>query len=75
MTEKDKFTQLCRDLESGKIRVAEKIDGQWKVNPQLKEEILGGFPQLSSEYQIRISHLDGRDTMRIYVEEDGVPED
>ncbi|MBQ2437846.1 MAG: phenylacetate--CoA ligase family protein, partial [Clostridia bacterium] len=22
----------------------------------------------SSEYQIRISHLDGRDTMRIYVE-------
>ncbi len=29
------------------------------------------FPELSSEYQIRISHLDGKDTMRIYVETDG----
>ena len=29
------------------------------------------FPELSSEYQIRISHLDGKDTMRIYVETNG----
>ena len=29
------------------------------------------FPELSSEYQIHISHLDGRDTMRIYVETNG----
>ena len=41
------------------------------VFPKQIEEILGGFPQLSSEYPIRISHLDGRDTMRIYVETNG----
>lgn len=41
------------------------------VFPRQIEEILQEFPQLSSEYQIRISHLEGRDTMRIYVETDG----
>lgn len=41
------------------------------VFPRQIEEILREFPQLSSEYQIRISHLEGRDTMRIYVETDG----
>ena len=34
-------------------------------------EPLGLFPELSSEYQIRISHLDGKDSMRIYVESAG----
>ena len=41
------------------------------VFPRQIEEVLRDFPQLSSEYQIRISHLEGRDTMRIYVETDG----
>lgn len=41
------------------------------VFPKQIEEVLHTFPQLSSEYQIRISHLDGRDTMRIYVETNG----
>ena len=41
------------------------------VFPSQIEEILKEFPELSSEYQIRISHLDGKDTMRIYVETDG----
>ena len=41
------------------------------VFPKQIEEILQEFPELSSEYQIRISHLDGKDTMRIYVETDG----
>jgi phenylacetate-CoA ligase len=41
------------------------------VFPAQIEEILKTFPELSSEYQIRISHLDGRDTMRIYVETSG----
>ena len=41
------------------------------VFPRQIEEVLQDFPQLSSEYQIRISHLEGRDTMRIYVETDG----
>ena len=35
------------------------------------EEILKEFPEVSSEYQIRISHLEGKDTMRIYVETNG----
>jgi len=41
------------------------------VFPSQIEEVLGSFPELSSEYQIRISHLDGKDTMRIYVETNG----
>ncbi|HCP95059.1 MAG TPA: phenylacetate--CoA ligase, partial [Anaerovibrio sp.] len=41
------------------------------VFPKQIEEILAEFPELSSEYQIRISHLDGKDTMRIYVETNG----
>lgn len=39
--------------------------------PKQIEEILAQFPELSSEYQIRISHLDGRDTLRLYVETNG----
>jgi phenylacetate-CoA ligase len=41
------------------------------VFPKQIEEVLGLFPELSSEYQIRISHLDGKDSMRIYVESAG----
>ena len=41
------------------------------VFPKQIEEVLQKFPQLSSEYLIRLSHLDNRDTMRIYVETDG----
>jgi len=36
--------------------------------PSQIEEILKDFPELLSEYQIRISHINGRDVMRIYVE-------
>ncbi len=41
------------------------------VFPSQIEEVLRQFQEISSEYQIRISHLDGKDTMRIYVETDG----
>ena len=41
------------------------------VFPSQIEEVLKSFSELSSEYQIRISHLDGKDTMRIYVETSG----
>ena len=41
------------------------------VFPRQIEEILQSFPEASSEYQTRISHLDGKDTMRIYVETNG----
>ena len=39
--------------------------------PAQIEEILQTFPEVSSEYQIKISHLDGKDTMRLYVETNG----
>ena len=41
------------------------------VFPSQIEEVLQAFPEVSSEYQIRISHLDDKDTMRIYVETNG----
>lgn len=37
------FKELRRRLETGEVRVAEKIDGQWKVNVWVKEVILEGF--------------------------------
>ena len=39
--------------------------------PAQIEEILRTFPEASSEYSIHISHLDGRDTLRLYVETNG----
>lgn len=41
------------------------------VFPSQIEEVLHKFPEVSSEYQIRISHLEGKDTMRLYVETNG----
>lgn len=41
------------------------------VFPSQIEEILRGFPEVSSEYQVRLSHLEGKDTMRLYVETNG----
>lgn len=44
MTEElERFFQVCNDLESGKIRVAEKVNGKWTVNPEIKKTILLGF--------------------------------
>ena len=37
------FNQVMDALERGEIRVAQKIDGRWTVNKQIKETILDGF--------------------------------
>ncbi|MCR4717967.1 MAG: phenylacetate--CoA ligase [Lachnospiraceae bacterium] len=58
------------DVIKGRTDDMMKIKGV-NVFPSQIEEVLGMFPELSSEYQIHISHLDGKDTMRIYVETDG----
>ncbi len=58
------------DVIAGRSDDMMKIKGV-NVFPKQIEEVLGSFPELSSEYQIHISHLEGRDTMRIYVETDG----
>lgn len=63
-----KFPRL--DTIMGRTDDMMKIKGV-NVFPSQIEEILKEFPEVSSEYQIRISHLDGRDTMRIYVETNG----
>jgi 2,3,4,5-tetrahydropyridine-2-carboxylate N-succinyltransferase len=39
----EKFLQVVNDLEQGKIRVAEKVNGEWKINSWIKEVILSGF--------------------------------
>ncbi len=41
------------------------------VFPNQIEEVLGSFEEVSSEYQIRISHFEGKDLMRVYVETGG----
>ena len=58
------------DTITGRSDDMMKIHGV-NVFPAQIEEVLATFPELSSEYQIRLSHLDGRDTMRIYVETNG----
>ncbi|MCR5149387.1 MAG: phenylacetate--CoA ligase [Eubacterium sp.] len=58
------------DIIKGRTDDMMKIKGV-NVFPSQIEEILQSFPEVSSEYQIRISHLDGRDTLRIYVETSG----
>ena len=63
-----KFPRL--DTIMGRTDDMIKIKGV-NVFPSQIEEILHEFSEVSSEYQLRISHLDGRDTMRIYVETNG----
>ena len=63
-----KFPRI--DVIAGRTDDMMKIKGV-NVFPKQIEEVLKEYPELSSEYQIRISHLDGRDTMRIYVETTG----
>ncbi len=43
MNNLDNFNTICRQLEKGEIRVAEYKDGDWFVNPKIKEAILEGF--------------------------------
>ncbi len=62
-----KFPRI--DVISGRSDDMIKIKGV-NVFPKQIEEILGRFPELSSEYQIRISNVDGKTEMRIYVEAD-----
>ena len=55
------------DVITGRTDDMVKIKGV-NVFPAQIEEVIADTEGASSEYQIRISHLDGKDTMRIYVE-------
>lgn len=39
----ERFLQTIEALEKGELRVAEKVDGVWKVNKWVKEVLLSGF--------------------------------
>ena len=39
----EKFNAVMDQLERGEVRVAEKVNGEWKVNSWVKEVILEGF--------------------------------
>ena len=39
----ERFNEVLSALETGELRVAEKIGGEWKVNTWVKEVILAGF--------------------------------
>lgn len=39
----ERFNEVLAALETGELRVAEKTDGEWKVNTWVKEVILAGF--------------------------------
>ncbi len=43
MTTEMNFYDICKGLENGSIRVAEKVNGNWIVNSWVKEAILSGF--------------------------------
>ncbi|MGM9803945.1 MAG: 2,3,4,5-tetrahydropyridine-2,6-dicarboxylate N-succinyltransferase [Muribaculaceae bacterium] len=60
----DRFNQLIADLETGKVRVAEKKDGEWQVNAWVKETILLGFRlgKLADMSQGQFSYFD-KDTI------------
>ena len=40
---KDAINQVIKDLDSGKARVAEKINGEWKTHQHLKKAIMLSF--------------------------------
>ena len=40
---KDAINQIIKDLDSGKVRVAEKINGEWKTHQHIKKAIMLSF--------------------------------
>jgi len=71
----ERFNEVMAGLESGEIRVAEKLDGVWKVNTWVKEVILAGFKlgKMSDMSQGQFPFFD-KDTypVRQFTQDDGV---
>jgi len=69
------FNATMDALEKGELRVAEKINGQWKVNKEVKQIILEGFKLgvIKEMSQGQFSYFD-KDTfpVRQFTKEDGV---
>lgn len=75
MTEIEKFQAVVTALETGAMRVAEKVDGEWVVYPEVKQAILSGFRlgKLSDMSEGQFPFLD-KDTYPVqsFSVEDGV---
>jgi len=75
MITRAEFEQLMDALEKGEVRVAQKVDGEWKVNREVKEMILDGFRlgHIADMSQGKFSYFD-KDTfpVRKFTEADGV---
>ena len=69
------FNETLEALEKGELRVAEKVDGVWKVNTHVKEVILAGFRlgAVKEMSQGQFSYFD-KETfpVRRFTEKDGV---
>ena len=69
------FNATMDALERGELRVAEKVNGQWKVNREVKQIILEGFKlgAIKEMSQGQFSYFD-KDTfpVRRFTKEDGV---
>ena len=72
---RQQFEEVLADLEAGRLRVAEKVGGEWKVNSSVKESILAGFRlgHVKDMSQGQFSFFD-KDTfpVRKFSAEDGV---
>ena len=75
MITRAEFEELMDALEKGEVRVAQKVDGEWKVNREVKEKILDGFRlgHIADMSQGQFSYFD-KDTfpVRKFTEADGV---
>ena len=71
----ERFNEVMDALEKGELRVAEKVDGVWRVNTWVKEVILAGFKlgKICEMSQGQFSFFD-KDTFPVqtFSEEDGV---
>ena len=72
---RERFEEVIAALEAGQLRVAEKVNGAWKVNREVKEVILAGFKlgQVTDMSQGQFPFFD-KDTfpVRKFSREDGV---
>ena len=61
---KDAINQVINNLDSGKSRVAEKIDGAWKTHQHLKKAIMLSFRVTKMIFYQ--GHIQYGETVKIY---------
>ena len=59
---KDTVNQIIDDLDSGKVRVAEKLNGEWVTHQHLKKAIMLSFrmypmENLNGPYSLSLIHI------------------